>query len=143
MCALLQHTGWGGAFAVFGAAGMAAALLCGISLPPEGMAPMPMRLQQEQKQHAAAGLPVADAQESSRGGLMRGEALSHLLVLCYAHSVISWSFFITQVGLGAARWQQLSQLPTCKSTMLRPTPFCSLGFPRFCPLCRPWVWAAT
>ncbi|KAL4425822.1 hypothetical protein ABPG75_009838 [Micractinium tetrahymenae] len=79
-----QHAGWAPTFTVLGLGGMGAAVAGRLVLPRE----------QHAAKHPHAGQTPAVGQRR-----LDKEALAHLMVLCFTHSVISFSFFILQAWI--------------------------------------------
>lgn len=79
----MQHAGWAQSFNVLGLAGVACAAACSLVLPRLWRASEHGRGRQ-----APAGVRSLD-----------GETLAHLAVLCFTHSVVSFSFFVLQAWI--------------------------------------------
>lgn len=80
---LAAHAGWSQTFTLLGLAGVAAAAVCGLMLPRERRA-----AEQRRAWQAPTGL-----------GSLDRDASAHLVVLCFTHSVVSFSFFILQAWI--------------------------------------------
>lgn len=80
---MVQHAGWSQTFTLLGLAGVAAAAVCGLMLPRERRA-----AEQRRAWQAPTGL-----------GSLDRDASAHLVVLCFTHSVVSFSFFILQAWI--------------------------------------------
>mgnify|MGYP001810770606 CR=1 FL=1 len=107
----MQHASWSKIYALLGLAGMAAAVAGGLALPREGHAAL---------QPWPAAVPAAGR---SCGGMGRAgsgvgrEALVHLLMLCFVHSVIRCA------GYPTAHWRHLQPRRLCAwPSMHAPSP---------------------
>lgn len=90
LCTLPQ-IGWPATFLVFGLAGVASSALTSFTLPAEGPARAGLSGRRRQQQKGQQGAAAAGGRRLAPG------TVQHLALLCFTHSIISWSFFILQV----------------------------------------------